>query len=335
MKKNLSQILAAVLVYCVFAFYLYQPYFYQLNRFEYLVVLNCIVGALGCFILSCRWVASFWGAFFAGAIYGFGPFMLGLGGWHGAAGLLAAAVPWLFLPAAYGPKGKLRWTRILLCVLPFLVIILFFQGSAYFGFFPMPTQAKLRPPDMAGFLVPLVAAKRHLNLVGFYHVPLALLVMGFSMLVKARRKGVIAVLCLGIILPFCGSFLGISPIMWWSIAALCCSVIAGAGLQGMISAGFSDRKWILTSAMVSILLTVISLLLATKYFQFFLSLADGYAELLVLSAKMYILGGIAAGVIFFLTRAGIRIHWVRIVIICGALAVDIFIGAGFIVDEIF
>jgi hypothetical protein len=87
--------------------------------------------------------------------------------------------------------------------------------------------------------------------------------------------------------------------------------------------------------MVSILLTVISLLLATKYFQFFLSLADGYAELLVLSAKMYILGGIAAGVIFFLTRAGIRIHWVRIVIICGALAVDIFIGAGFIVDEIF
>ncbi|MHC4636725.1 MAG: hypothetical protein ACYTBV_04375, partial [Planctomycetota bacterium] len=253
MKKNLSQILAAVLVYCVFAFYLYQPYFYQLNRFEYLVVLNCIVGALGCFILSCRWVAS--------------------------------AVPWLFLPAAYGPKGKLRWTRILLCVLPFLVIILFFQASAYFGLFPMPTQAKLRPPDIAGFLVPLVAAKRHLNLVGFYHVPLMLLVMGFSMLLKARRKSVIAVLCLGIILPFCGSFLGISPIMWWSIAALCCSVIAGAGLQGMISAGFSDRKWILTSAMVSILLTVISLLLATKYFQFFLSLADGYAELLVLSAK--------------------------------------------------
>ncbi|TFG50135.1 MAG: hypothetical protein E4H40_01815 [Candidatus Brocadiia bacterium] len=335
MKKSLIQLLAAGVIYCIFSIYLYQPYFYRFSTSEYLPVMNCVLGAMGCFILSRRWTTSFWGAFFSGALYGFGPFMLSLGIWHGMAGLLAAAVPWLFLPAAYGPTEKLHWTRIPLSVLPFLAIILFFQAGANSGFYPVATQAKLRTADLASVIVPLVSAKRQLNLVGFYHVPLAVMVMGFAMLIKARRKAVMAVLVAGVILPFCNSFLEVSPIMWWSIAAVCCSIIAGAGLQGILCAGFADRKWILASAILSMSLTIISLLLATKYFDFFFSAADGYAKLMVQSGKMYLLGGLAAGIIFFLTKTGSRMHWVRIVILCSALAVDIFLSAGIIIDQIF
>lgn len=72
----------ALAVYVAFAAYLYQPYRQNFQRWEYLFLVNSPLAAVGCYVLSRRWVSSFAGSFFAGVIYGFGPFMLGLARFH-------------------------------------------------------------------------------------------------------------------------------------------------------------------------------------------------------------------------------------------------------------
>ncbi len=302
-------------------------------------------------MLSRRWVSAFWGSFFAGAIYGFGPFALGLAGYHPTAGFLAATIPWLFCPAAFGPKARWRWISRPLSALPVLAILLFFQISAHYRLFAIPTQVKLHLADLAGVLAPCVIVERNLSvmvgrsltLLGFYQVPIAALVMGFSMLLaarpapprgRARRFGIIIIFCSGTILAFCDSFLNTSPIIWLAVPVLCCSVLVGTGMQGLVSAGFANRRWVLVTAIIMGALAIVTLLLATKYFQTFLGLGSRYAKLLTETAWMYILGAITVAIIFFMTRAKLRIAALRWVILCSAMAVDIFLGARFIVDKI-
>jgi len=337
MNKHLPKFAAAPLLYLGFAAYLYQPYFKNFDRLQYLLVVNALVGSLGCFVLSRRWVSSFCGSLFAGALYGFGPFMLHLARFHGTVGLLAAIVPWLFCPAAFGPKAKWRWLSWLLSALPFLAILLFFQLSTYYGFFPLSINIKLRLADLTSLIAPLVIAERNINttLVGFYHIPIASLVVGFSMLLTARRLSILIIFVTAIVLALCESFFNVSPVMWLVIPALCCSVIIGAGMQALAWAGFADRRWVLLAAGVMAALAIVTLLLAAKYFQIFLGLGDKYARLLVEAAKMYTLGAIAVGIIFFMARAKLRLHWLRWIILCSATAVDLFWGARFIVDRIF
>lgn len=332
-KISLSRLAAAAGIYVVFAVYLYLPHFKHFSKPQYLFVANISLASVGCFVLSRRWVVTFAGSFLAGAIYGFGPFLLGLGGYHPTAGFLAAIVPWLFCPAAFGPKTKWRWTRGLLSSLPFLAILLFFHISTRFRLFAIPTQVKLHLADLAGLLTPLVIIKRSTTFVGFYHVPIAPLIMGISMLLTARRFGIMIILTAGTILAFCDSFLNISPIIWLTIPAVCCSVLIGAGAQGLASAGFNDRKWVLAIAIVMGSLAIVTLLLATKYFQIFAGLGAEYAKLFTETAKMYILGAITMTILFFIARAKLRIGWLRWVILCSSITADIFIGARFIIDK--
>jgi hypothetical protein len=333
-KQGFSKFAATAVIYAGFALYLYQPYFKHFNALQYLLVLNVCLAALGCFVLSRRWVGIFAGSFFSGAIYGFGPFVLGLAGYHPTAGFLAAIIPWLFLPAVFGPKLKWRWLRVLLSGIPFFAILLFFQALAKLRLFAIPIQTELNLVDLAGLLAPLVAAKQNLTLVGFYHIPIAALVVGFSMLLAARRFGVMIIFSLGAVLAFCNPLFNVSPVIWLAIPVLCCSVLIGVGTQGLVSAGSADRKWVLMSAVIMIVLSVITLLLATKYAGAFAGLGTGYAKLFTETAKMYILGAIATGIIFFMARAKLRVHWLRLAILCSAMVVDIFLGARFIVDNI-
>jgi len=271
---------------------------------------------------------------FAGAIYGFGPFILGLAKFHPTAGFLAAAIPWLFCPAAFGPKEKWRWLRIPLAALPFLAIVFFFQVSTHYRLFPVSTQARLHLADLVGLFAPLITAKQNTTLIGFYHIPIVALVMGFSMLLAARRFSIIMIFTIGIILAFCDSFFGISPIIWFTMPMLCCSVLVGAGMQGLASAGFADRGWVLAAAAIMCTLAIVTLLLAAKYFQTFLGLGAGYAKLFTEAGKMYVLGAIVAAIIFFMIRAKLRMRQLRQVALYAAMAVDIFLGARFIVDKI-
>ncbi len=335
MNKRFSKLAVAAAMYVGFAVYLYWPYFKHFNALRYLLLVNVCLASLGCFVLSRRWVSAFTGSFLAGAVYGFGPFVLGLAKFHPTAGLLAAAIPWLFCPAAFGPKAKWRWIAVPLSALPFLAIPLFFLLSARFRLFAIPTQARLHLEDLAGLLAPLVIANKNAALFSFYHVPMAPLIVGFCMLLKARRFGIMIIFCLGIVPAFCGSFLGISPIIWLAIPVLCCSVLVGAGTQGLILAGSADRRWILVVAVVIGALSIVTLLLATKYFQVFAGLGAGCAKLFVQTAEMYILAAVAVAIIFFIARAKLRLTAVRQILIASAMAVDIFLGARFIVDKIF
>ncbi len=334
--RSSIKFLAAAIIYAVFAVYLYQPYFKGFNalRLRGLFVVNVCLGSLGCYVLSRRWVAGFGESLFAGAIYGFGPFILGLAKFHPTAGFLAAVIPWLFCPAAFGPKEKWLWLRIPLAVLPFLAIVLFFQVSTHYRLFAVSTQARLHLADLVGLFAPLITAKQNTTLIGFYHIPIAALVMGFSMLLAARRFSIIMIFTIGIILAFCDSLFGISPIIWFTMPMLCCSVLVGAGMQGLASAGFADRGWVLAAAAIMGTLAIVTLLLAAKYFQTFLGLGAGYAKLFTEAGKMYLLGEIVAAIIFFMIRAKLRMQQLRRIVLYAAMAVDIFLGAKFIVYKI-
>ncbi len=333
-NTHVEQLAAATAIYAAFAVYLYGPYFRSFNVLNYLLVLNACLGALGCFVLSRRWVRAFSGSFFAGALYGFGPFFLVLAKFHPTAGLLAASIPWLFCPAALA--GTTRWRRLSmpLATLPFLAIPLFFHLSAHYRLFAASTQVRLHWADALGLLAPLVAAHRSLTTVGFYHVSLAMLVIGVAMLLAARRVGIIVILTLGTVLACCDSFFDVSPIMWLSIPMVCGSVLIGAGMNGLASAGFGDRKWVLLAAAIMGALSIGTLLLATKYFQVFAGLGANYAKLFTETAQMYILGATAAGIIFFIIRANQRISTLRQIVLCSAMAIDIFFSARLIVDRI-
>jgi len=335
MSKIFGKFSAAAVIYLCFAVYLYQPYFKTFNKLQYLIVINVCLASLGCFVLSTRWVPSLPGSLFAGAIYGFGPFLLGLTGYHPTAGFLAATMPWLFLPAAFGPKGRWQWLRIPLSTLPFLAILLFFYVSSYYRLFAVPVRTRLHLADLMGMAAPLAAVNQEITLVGFYHVPIAALVMGFAIAFAARRFSVLIIFCFGIILSSCPPVLGVSPIIWLSISILCCSIIIGAGLQGLCSAGLADGKWILLSIAFMAGLAIVTLLQATEYFQMFMGFGDKYANLFLADAKMYIAGAIAIAIIFFIARAKLRLYWLRWAILGSAVAVDIFFGVRFVVDKIF
>lgn len=335
MSKPFGRFAAAAVVYIGFAVYLYQPHFSAFTKLQFLILVNVCLASLGCFLLSRRWVPGFLGSFFAGGIYGFGPFALGLAGYHPTAGFLAAMMPWLFLPAAFGPKGKWQWLRVPLAILPFLAILLFFGASSHYRLFAIPMQTRLHLADLKGLAAPLVTAQQGLTSVGFYHVPVAALVMGFAMLFAARRWSALIIFFLGVILASCQPLFGVSPIIWLSFSVLCCSIVIGAGLQGLCSAGLADRRWILLSMAFMAGLAIVTLLQATKYFQVWASLGDEYANLFLMDAKLYIAGTVALLAIFFMARAKLRLHWLRWALLGSAMAVDIFFGARFAVDMMF
>ena len=337
-KTRYSTFAAASVIYIAFAVYLYRPYFENFQRFQFLLVANLFLASMGGYLLSRRWVSGFIESFLAGALYGFGPFTLSLAKYHPTAGLLAASIPWLFLPAAFSPKNRRRWLSITLATLPFLAIIFFFQVTTHFRLFAVSTQAGVNFSELYSLLAPLVAAKRGTALIGFYHVPVAALIMGLAMLIAARRFSIMTILAVSVILTFCypvNSILEVSPIIWLTIDTLCCAIIIAVGLQGFVSAGYADRRWILAIAVVMGILAIVTLLLATKYFQIFLGLGSGYARLFTKAAKMYILGTVVVAVIFFLSCWKSRMHRPREIILLAAILPDVFLGATYIVDTIF
>lgn len=341
LPESLWYLIAAAL-YAAFAAYLYHPYFGGFVRWQWLLPINAFVAAMGAFALSRRWVVAFTASLVAGAVYGFGPFLLALARFHPTAGSLAAGIPWLFVPAVFVGRRRGPCLGMPLLIMPFLVILLFFYFSAGRRLFAAPLQVNVQSTDLAGFIAPLAMLGRSTALIGLYHVPVAALVLGLAMMWKARRFGILVVLAAGFLLAFCRSFLGpghvawvgVSPILWLSIPMAWCAVLSGIGLQGLIEAGHADRRWILAAAGTLVALAVAALLLAARCFQVFLGLGDAYGRLFVEAAKVHLLGVAAIAIIFLITSRDLRLHWLRWAILCTALALDIFLGARHIVDRI-
>jgi hypothetical protein len=314
----------AAVVYAAMAIYLYQPYFNRFGHLQFLRLVNVCVAGLGAYAISRRWVFSFWGSFFAGLLYGFGPLMLRINSFHPTVGLMAAMVPWLFLPAVFRTKKKPQWTSMTLCVLPFLAIVAFFLMTTYLHLFAMPKQIKLHAIDLLRFFAPLIRIDSAPAYFGFYHIAIAPLIMGFAMMLAAKRYGILLILLAGLVLGFSNSFLEVTPIMWVTIPALGFAVIIGEGIQGLVEAGFSDREWVLAAAIVLAGLAAVMMILSAKY-------STAFSQ----NAKMYMLGAVVVGTIYFMLRSKMRMNGVKMLILCLAMGVDIFFGARYIVDTLF
>ncbi|MHC4265079.1 MAG: diguanylate cyclase [Planctomycetota bacterium] len=331
--KKIIRLTLAVIVYSIFAFSLYCPHFKCFEKVDYLILINGVIASGGCYILSSRWIGSFWAKLFAGAVYGFSPFMIGMSKFHPIAGSLVAVIPWLFLPAAFLPKKKWKFLQWPLSAIPFLAIIVFFNLTAHLSLFPASVQSKLHMGDLISLFAPLVCAGRGSTLLGFYHVPVAALVMGIAMLLMSRRFGIIIIFAVGLVPAFCPSFMNVCPVLWLSIPVLCLSVLVGEGIRGLASAGYADRRWVFLTVIIMGLLSIAALAFATNYFQEFASMADRYARLLVDTARMYILGTIAISIVFFLIRGKVRLYWLRLTILCSAMAIDIYLSSQMLVDK--
>jgi hypothetical protein len=332
----------AAILFIAFAAYLYQPHFATFLQWRLLVPVSAVVGAFGAYALSRRWVAGFAGSCLAGAIYGFGPLTLSLARCHPSVGVVAACIPWLCVPAVFLGRQRRSILHLPLWLVPFAAIALYFWLCASQRLFVAPIEFAPRAGDILGFAAPLVMLIRSWVIISVYHVAIAPLILGFAIMVAARRYSFFFLLLAGSVLAFFRPFppsgqaawLGCCPALWLTLPMVSLAILAAVGLQGLLEAGSADKKWVLVAAAGQALLAILMLLLAAKYFQFIFHLADRYAQLLVEESKMYLLGMMAVTMVFLMTCRQLRLQWLRWLILATAPALDIVISAQDLVDRV-
>lgn len=328
-------LLTTIGVVTSFSIYIYLPYFRHFEQEDYLILINIIVSSMGCYILSGRWITSFWARLFSAVLYGFGPYMLGMTRFHPSTGFLTALIPWLFCPAALWARRKSRWLQLPLSALPFLAIPLFFKLAATYGLYPATIQYKLVWQDLSGLIAPLATAKAGLRLFGFYHTPLAGLLMGLFLTLAARRIGLIVIFIFGALFALCEPiFALVSPLSWLSIPTLYGSILIGIGIQALASAGPADKKWLLLIVGIMGALAVVMLVLAKKSSAVFAGLGQEYAKIFLFTFYMYVSATMVTAIIYVMTRAKLRVGWLRLLIICSVLAVDVFYSSQLLVSKV-
>lgn len=316
----------ASLLYLLFSFYLYQPYLGRFSGADYGIVLNPVLAGVGCFLLSGRWLTSKGAQLAAGAMYGFGPFFLSFGGYHPAAGFIVAGVPWLFGPAAIAARGtRVRRALIALpfCAAAFAVIILFFAVCARYRLFAVPREAHLGVSGLAGLLTPAAGGSGFV--IGFYHLPVSVLVMGVLIAVRARRFVELAAMAAGTALAVLGPVFEVSPVVWAAVPVLGLSVMVGLGTEGLVLATRADRWWVLACGIVSVVLSAVALAAG---------LTADEGAVYFYATRMYGLGAVGMGVIYFLVRAEIRARFARWSILLAGMGIDILFGAQMVVDSV-
>lgn len=291
------------------------------KHWQMLVPAASIIGGWGCFVLSRRWLNSFWASAVAGIAYGFSPFLLSFRIYHPLAGLGVAALPWLFCPAALWnrytqPSIKVHLRRLPLLLLPFVWLLLFYWLPAQPWVGPyslMPSAQQLRLADL-GAILEFPSAATGQILVGFYANALILAVMGLFVYSFLLRVMVLAAPLAGLVLAFCGPILDVPPIVWAALPMLFLSVLAGLGAQAMVLAGPGDRKWIFACLCLAAFLAAAGIVLA-------FSRPDG--QHYWMPAAMYGLSFVTVGVICFLCTKQLRLTFLRWLLVGTALGINL------------
>ncbi|MFC1763085.1 hypothetical protein ACFL6U_13515 [Planctomycetota bacterium] len=336
----------ALLAYTALAAYLLIPYHTQWQRWDYLMPINLIGGALGVLLLSRRWVRTWTASFISGLVYGFGPFAFYLMRFHPTAGSLIAGLPWLFCPAAFfqmrhratsGFISRLRYFTglIILVLLPGAALVLFHWGSTHAHWFALPVS--LHGPDLSGwmgFLAPCVYAEQGDMLVGFYHLSLGPLVLGMAMLWRARRYTFALIAGLGLTLAYIPPILEVCPLMWLALPHIVGALAIGLGCEGLVWSGFADRMWLLIVGLLFGLLAAGSFALATAGLHAWIALEASTTQLLFETARAYVLGFITIGLLVCVTQAKLRLHGLKSLLLIAVLVVDIVLSARFVLDRI-
>ena len=331
-KKTNLMILGALGVYLGVTLFLHWPHIEKFSRLDYLFTINTVVGCLGCFVLSRRWISSFGGSLLSGAIYGFCPFTLSFSGYHSFATLPMAAIPWLFCIAAFFRHNPLKKKSLyefsgtmLLTLLPFGAIGFFFWLCAQpwlpLGpFFPMPKNEQFTINHFFGFVFPLSNTTSFA--FAFYHVPVAMIIMGIFIYAAARRFSILLLVGLGFALAFFDTFTVVSPVAWAIVPVLFCSILAGLGMQGLAWAGKGDKKWIAITAMLTVSLAVVAMLNPNP------------SNVTVIANSMYWMIAAILAAIYFIAKASLRWHKLRWIMLSAALAMDVVFGATYLIDKI-
>lgn len=330
-KPVYGKISTAGALYIALSIYLYLPYLNHFKKLEYLILINSAVGALGCFVLSRRWLDAFAAQLAAGAVYGFSPFALGFAAYHPLAGLPMAAVPWLFCPAVYyhaGMKNALREKTIIsvLATIPFVFTVLFFLLCAKVGslhLFPMPVQLKLNPAGIGGLISPL-ALKPQKFIFGFYHVPLAAGFFGLLIYFKSGRFKISLILIPAILLSMIDPILEVPPVVWALTIILFGAIGIGLGMEGLARAGKKDGKWILVCILMTCAVTVFTLIRSFELGFIYLQTTRIHALAIVLIGSIYLLTGLH-----------FRTNLLRWSLLCAGIGADVLLGARYLIDVLF
>ena len=326
-----AKISTAAAIYIALSIYLYLPYLNHFKKLEYLILINSAIGALGCFVLSRRWLDAFAAQLVAGAVYGFSPFALGFAAYHPLAGVPLAAVGWLFCPAVYyhaGTNNTLREKTVacVLATIPFVFTVLFFLLCAKPGsvhLFPMPVQLKLDPAGVGALISPL-ALKPQQFIFGFYHVPLAVGFFGLLMYFKSGRFKILLIVAPAILLSMIDPVFEVPPVVWALTVMLFGAIMTGLGMEGLALAGKKDSKWIL----LCILMTC-----AVAAFTLIRSFELGFIYLQ--TTRIHALAIVLIGTIYLLTGLNFRTHLLRWSLLCAGIVADLLLGARYLIDTMF
>ena len=239
---------AAALVFFFVSIYLYAPYLQRLSRVDYFYLIIPAIGGPGCFLLSRCYVRTFAAAVLAGGVYAFGPFVLAFSAYHRFAGIPAAILPWLFIPAVYIRPTKnflslANFIKAVFFLLSMAVIPAFFYLAALppvGPFFPMPL-ASSEIENLTGVILPL-SGSGHEFMYSFYHVPLTAVIFGLMVYVPSGAVGLVILAVTAAALSFGRPVFETPPIAWGLWAVLPCSILAGIGAENLVRARRKFRK---------------------------------------------------------------------------------------------
>ncbi len=183
-------------------------------------------------------------------------------------------------------------------------------------FFPLPNE-RMHFANLAGLATPL-AGKPCDFVFSIYHLPVCTLLMGLFLYFASGRIGAMILAAAGLCLSFYQPIAETSPIIWGLVPLLFLSILVGYGMQGLVWAGSSDRKWVLACFIITAVLSGIAFITVNTY-----------------SGIMFGLGAILLACLFFVCRAGIRWHFLRWALFCTGFTVDILSGAKYTLEQIF
>lgn len=334
MNQKSKQYLAVTLAagfYLAWTILLFAPHRQSLSSLKLLFAVAPPLAAMGVFLLSRRWLSSWMPSAAAGLIYGFGPFGASFLSFHPVTGLAFAVVPWLLLPSVYwncglSPGAGRLVIRAAMCGLPFIFIIGFFWVFSLHWIGPLfllPKNELLNRYDFGGLVLPLSMTGRQI-VFGIYHAPLIAAMMGTLVYLSAQRVLTLAVPAVGLVLAFLDPVFGVSPVIWAALPMVFLAILAGLGLQSLLFAGKSDAKWVLTCFVGGIVCAMIGVAMY---------LPDR-AEVYVAPAVFYTASAAGMGVLFAISRLGIRVIPLRWLILAAMIAADCYFSGRWLIDRI-
>jgi hypothetical protein len=318
----------AVVIYAAFAAWLFWPHLDKLAGLQRRIFLiTPVVSAAGVFILGRRYVNSFIARFFAGVIYGFGPFACAFYNYHLFAFCVYAAVPWTFIPAVFLYKLSKISEKIagllsaVLSLLPFVFVIAAYSLAAKYYLFPIPLHTALSSKSFTALVNPLSFSVDAFS-VGFYHAPLGALAVGLILFFRTRRFWVAVLFALAVFLSLHTPLLNVPPVFWFSFVVLICSLIIAEGFEAIVLAGKADANWLLLSA-------------AALTFQVALNSAFFRSPDIFVSITLSVVSIIAVLFIFFIARNSLAMHYVRMLALYSTALLDVVIITRNTIDTIF